>query len=93
MTEEEDKVTEPVEVTELEDKLPCPSALLDSGSESEMTEEEDGSSFGATLLLSSSSHAANTTKMDPIAAMRLQDDSTKNFFIKNSAKKIYLSNR
>jgi hypothetical protein len=54
--------------------------LLDSGSvpgmtltllevESGMTEEE------------SSPHANNNAKMDPIAAMRLQDDSTKYFFI------------
>jgi hypothetical protein len=78
MTEEEDKVTEPVEVTELEDKLPCPSALLDSGSEPEMTEEEDGSSFGATLLLSSSPHAANRAA---------KHNATKNFFIKKLRQK------
>ena len=39
----------------------------------EMTEEEDGSPFGATLLLSSSSHAANRAT---------KHNATKNFFIK-----------
>jgi hypothetical protein len=81
MTEEEDKVSEPAEVTELEDKLPCPSALLDSGSESEMTEEEDGSSFGATLLLSSSPHAANRAA---------KHNATKNFFIKKLRQKNFI---
>jgi hypothetical protein len=55
-----------------EDELFCSSAPLDSGSEPGMTKEED----------ESSPHAVKNTKMDPIAALRLQDGSSRNFFIK-----------
>jgi hypothetical protein len=51
-----------------------------------MTEEERELSASDGDHESSSPHAARnaTMKMDPIAAMRLQDDSTKNFFINTS---------
>jgi hypothetical protein len=66
MTEEEDEfVEEEDEFVEEEDFSSSTellldfTLLLDSGSESGMTDEEDGSSsFGATLLLLSSPHAA-----------------------------------
>jgi hypothetical protein len=81
-------------MTEEEEELPCFSALLDSGSEPGMTEEERELSASDGDHESSSPHAARnaTMKMDPIAAMRLQDDSTKNFFIKPRTNRHYKSN-